>query len=104
YYDTARADIYTLSLHDALPISITFESNPNAELKGKVSESGKLLDKYSELFQQQEKYYENKVTFKQKIKLKDPKETTIKFSAETQDRKSTRLNSSHVKISYAVFC
>src|SRR5690606_42152886 len=25
-------------------------------------------------------------------------------SAATQDRKSTRLNSSHVKISYAVFC
>src|SRR5690606_40646283 len=24
--------------------------------------------------------------------------------SETQDRKSTRLNSSHVKISYAVFC
>src|SRR5690606_41623339 len=24
--------------------------------------------------------------------------------AESQDRKSTRLNSSHVKISYAVFC
>lgn len=67
-----------------VPATITFESNPNAELKGKVSESGKLLDKYSELFQQQEKYYENKVTFKQKIKLKEPKETTIKFSAETQ--------------------
>lgn len=67
-----------------VPATITFESNPNAELKGKVSESGKLLDKYSELFKQQEKYYENKVTFKQKIKLKEPKETTIKFSAETQ--------------------
>src|SRR5690606_41488678 len=26
------------------------------------------------------------------------------FQAEQQDRKSTRLNSSHVKISYAVFC
>src|SRR5690606_40815934 len=25
-------------------------------------------------------------------------------TAEAQDRKSTRLNSSHVKISYAVFC
>src|SRR5690606_41310510 len=25
-------------------------------------------------------------------------------SADAQDRKSTRLNSSHVKISYAVFC
>src|SRR5690606_3743057 len=26
------------------------------------------------------------------------------FFADTKDRKSTRLNSSHVKISYAVFC
>src|SRR5436309_4893481 len=26
------------------------------------------------------------------------------FTADTKDRKSTRLNSSHVKISYAVFC
>src|SRR5690606_40961360 len=28
----------------------------------------------------------------------------IKENADTIDRKSTRLNSSHVKISYAVFC
>src|SRR5699024_11842330 len=28
----------------------------------------------------------------------------IKFSESKQDRKSTRLNSSHVSISYAVFC
>src|SRR5690606_2675234 len=27
-----------------------------------------------------------------------------RFTAATRDRKSTRLNSSHVKISYAVFC
>src|SRR5690606_41033109 len=27
-----------------------------------------------------------------------------KFRISTRDRKSTRLNSSHVKISYAVFC
>src|SRR5207302_5660390 len=26
------------------------------------------------------------------------------FTVDTRDRKSTRLNSSHVKISYAVFC
>src|SRR5690606_40521074 len=31
------------------------------------------------------------------------KETAVAVHAE-QDRKSTRLNSSHVKISYAVFC
>src|SRR5690606_41482464 len=28
----------------------------------------------------------------------------VKRQAEAEDRKSTRLNSSHVKISYAVFC
>jgi thiol:disulfide interchange protein len=67
-----------------VPATITFEANPNVEYKGSVGEIGKLLDKYSELFGQQEKYYENKVTFKQKVKLKNPKETTVKFSAESQ--------------------
>lgn len=67
-----------------IPATITFESNPNVELVGKTTEIGKLLDKYSELFKQQEKYYEGKVTFKQKIKLKSDKPTEVKFSAETQ--------------------
>lgn len=67
-----------------VPATITFEENANVELIGQTQEIGNLLDKYSELFQQQEKYYENKVTFKQKVRLKNPKETTIKFSAESQ--------------------
>lgn len=67
-----------------VPATLTFEKNDNVEYVGKVAEIGTLLDKYSELFKQQEKYYEHKVTFKQKVKLKNPKETTIKFSAETQ--------------------
>lgn len=67
-----------------VPATITFEADPNVEYKGSVAEIGKLLDKYSELFAQQEKYYENQVTFKQKLKLKNPKETTVKFTAETQ--------------------
>src|SRR3712207_7298581 len=29
---------------------------------------------------------------------------TVRFKAPAQDRKSTRLNSSHANISYAVFC
>src|SRR5690606_42012427 len=33
-----------------------------------------------------------------------PMSTVITGFARTPDRKSTRLNSSHVKISYAVFC
>src|SRR5690606_41553394 len=32
------------------------------------------------------------------------KSKCVRLSASTVDRKSTRLNSSHVKISYAVFC
>jgi len=67
-----------------IPASITFEENPNVKLLGQVDEIGKLIDRYSEMFQQDEKLYENKVTFRQKIKLKNPKETTVKFSAETQ--------------------
>src|SRR5574340_1363807 len=60
FNDTATTEIYTLSLHDALPISFLGENEY------------KLHHHQSEL---------------------DP-----------LDRKSTRLNSSHQKISYAVFC
>src|SRR6266511_4574887 len=36
--------------------------------------------------------------------VRDPRGFAIKLYTEDGDRKSTRLNSSHVKISYAVFC
>src|SRR5690606_41663312 len=40
------------------------------------------------------------------MKIRGPKGTKAKLEVVRpgQDRKSTRLNSSHVKISYAVFC
>src|SRR6516162_10518676 len=66
---TATTDIYTLSLHDALPISVSGGGGIYA-LKGlTVSNS-----------------------------------TFSGNSADYGDRKSTRLNSSHLVISYAVFC
>src|SRR5690349_8137105 len=61
---TATTEIYTLSLHDALPIS-------TAELRFPRQASGC---------------------------------ATIAAKARGRDRKSTRLNSSHVETSYAVFC
>src|SRR3972149_9516835 len=61
FNDTATTEIYTLSLHDALPIY------PNPD----QTES-------------------------------DP--TRISATTGWEDRKSTRLNSSHSQISYAVFC
>src|SRR5690349_22826599 len=71
---TAATEIYTLSLHDALPI---------LELEAvalRVGEVERLADE---------------VVGRAGERLRN---------ALGQDRKSTRLNSSHVEISYAVFC
>src|SRR5436309_7629129 len=68
FNDTATTEIYTLSLHDALPIS--------AARPGRGDDS-----------------------------VLDPaQEERGGIGRSVEDRKSTRLNSSHVKISYAVFC
>src|SRR6266540_7228890 len=63
FNDTATTEIYTLSLHDALPISrpwtvLPARAGPRAPIRHR----------------------------------------------RRRDRKSTRLNSSHITISYAVFC
>src|SRR5689334_25425765 len=70
FNDTATTEIYTLSLHDALPISHL--ARPHAA--GIFNRS---LLPYSR---------------------RNPRRR------ESGDRKSTRLNSSHSSISYAVFC
>src|SRR2546429_2435574 len=80
FNDTATTEIYTLSLHDALPISryqgLTKEELPLTEcLKDTVA---RFLPLWHETIAPQRK--------------------------ESGDRKSTRLNSSHGYISYAVFC
>src|SRR2546430_7570374 len=69
FNDTATTEIYTLSLHDALPISR--RSKP----LGRSSGSGGAPP--------------------------SPKRAS---EPDERDRKSTRLNSSHSQISYAVFC
>src|SRR5690606_41996302 len=62
----------------------------NGEGKGFSIRDDKVKDPEEELL-----YSETVKELAEKIKLLNEKE---------QDRKSTRLNSSHVKISYAVFC
>src|SRR6266566_321906 len=61
FNDTATTEIYTLSLHDALPISFHGQNHST----------------------------------RQPVRLR---------RSHRRDRKSTRLNSSHLVISYAVFC
>src|SRR5215203_7098095 len=66
FNDTATTEIYTLSLHDALPFWI-----PASSLTCRA------------------------------ISLSS---SQVSGGPEIPDRKSTRLNSSHANISYAVFC
>src|SRR3712207_9476745 len=80
FNDTATTEIYTLSLHDALPIW-TFRRAP----KPKRVESTKL----------------NAPALSRSFRSLTLSEL---WRGMRSDRKSTRLNSSHANISYAVFC
>src|SRR5438067_7544396 len=85
YIDPATSELYTLSLHDALPIyrprwdgvlrfSALFAHHRGEEWNGRVA---------------------------------GPRQggcVVHRLGRRLGDRKSTRLNSSHVSISYAVFC
>src|SRR3712207_7215021 len=87
FNDTATTEIYTLSLHDALPIYritplVAFLIVP---LFG-FANAGAALDGMS---------FE---------RVFAPLPLGIAAGLFVGDRKSTRLNSSHANISYAVFC
>src|SRR3712207_7743551 len=85
FNDTATTEIYTLSLHDALPISKSRAARiSNWERRAASSFAGALMlpPKVASCLAQLSRIW----------------------TARPQDRKSTRLNSSHANISYAVFC
>src|SRR3712207_7599149 len=87
FNDTATTEIYTLSLHDALPIfGITgiILTKLDGDARGGAA-----------------------------LSMREVTQRPIKFAGVGEkldqfepfvDRKSTRLNSSHANISYAVFC
>src|SRR2546430_13574007 len=83
FNDTATTEIYTLSLHVALPISFS----PSADRKsctGCTERARRGCARCSS-------------------RRRRPRQALC-FSTRSTDRKSTRLNSSHSQISYAVFC
>src|SRR2546426_7568195 len=84
FNDTATTEIYTLSLHDALPISIVEDSRKDDFWGAKASDEGTLVGM--------------NVLGRLLMELREDLRGT------NGDRKSTRLNSSHLVISYAVFC
>src|SRR3712207_8340223 len=84
FNDTATTEIYTLSLHDALPIFGPRGRQLSEQNRGKIAEAmirgGKVGGGVPAGF------------------------TYLGQFVDHEDRKSTRLNSSHANISYAVFC
>src|SRR5256885_11275708 len=92
FNDTATTEIYTLSLHDALPI--WREEGWKGEREGKRGRRGR--NRGREEGREGER--------KEKKGGKDGRKEGRKKGRKGGDRKSTRLNSSHLVISYAVFC
>src|SRR5436189_4911692 len=83
FNDTATTQIYTLSLHDALPISglSSFrQAEPRSVPLRSTSRGTNRLGRFHSSL------------------------AGITAAESSEDRKSTRLNSSHRCISYAVFC
>src|SRR3712207_7875188 len=74
FNDTATTEIYTLSLHDALPICLFWWTRPTSIRK---------------CFGRSNPWWWT---------------SSCPRAWSAGDRKSTRLNSSHANISYAVFC
>src|SRR3712207_8687720 len=87
FNDTATTEIYTLSLHDALPISRQLAEGGQADAGPMPAGAGRLAVAQGA----------QAVAVGDQVDVVDP-------AARRADRKSTRLNSSHANISYAVFC
>ncbi|WP_314241130.1 cytochrome c biogenesis protein CcdA [Empedobacter tilapiae] len=67
-----------------IPASASFKPAANAKLVGGTREVGKRIDKYSQIFEQDEKYYENQVKFVQKVKVSGDKPVNVSYTIEFQ--------------------
>src|ERR1035438_3622407 len=108
FNDTATTEIYTLSLHDALPIYLAMrgaccrDGFPCAQMTQKSCEEahGRFQSVGSTCHDLDGGICEACAP----CHVKSP-ECSDQHPCESKlDRKSTRLNSSHLGISYAVFC
>src|SRR3712207_9347686 len=86
FNDTATTEIYTLSLHDALPIS---PGQHRGVLEGHARELHRRADRLAR---------------HRHLAAAGELQPRRQLHQGRLDRKSTRLNSSHANISYAVFC
>src|SRR5690606_41323304 len=94
---TSPPAYYTLSLHDALPIY-----RKVGEIISSLKEEGLWDNTIVFYYGDNGGVLPRSKRFMYESGLRIP--LVVRVPEKYQDRKSTRLNSSHVKISYAVFC
>src|SRR5207253_10343291 len=95
FHAPATPSLYTLSLHDALPIflvpgwsGLTASAGSHEEVRARRKNANEFPAEIS----------------LSPLVTEEGLLVTSAIRDITEDRKSTRLNSSHVAISYAVFC
>src|SRR5690606_41319522 len=95
---------YTLSLHDALPIYSEYRNSKNKGASVIWQHRFSDIDMIQASVQQSEVKFDEmpQNDYEYQNAMLAYSATLRAFSYILQDRKSTRLNSSHVKISYAV--
>src|SRR3712207_8693665 len=92
FNDTATTEIYTLSLHDALPIFV-HHHRQHADGHGRRAAAA-------------DPPGAQRLGIPARLRPPGAAAAALRADGDPQpeDRKSTRLNSSHANISYAVFC
>src|SRR3712207_6865484 len=93
--DPAPPEIYPLSLHDALPIP----KRQHDHVQRFGPDQGLLLGGRAEFYLEAQRHREPPLRMREIL----PRVPGLD-EGHGGDRKSTRLNSSHANISYAVFC
>src|SRR5204863_3332007 len=95
--------IYTLSLHDALPIWGK-DFNGDGCAGSSVLAMGKVTSPVTRYLSVPRWPTTVVATPALVLRMKKLSSPSSPLTSRASDRKSTRLNSSHVEISYAVFC
>src|SRR3712207_7448791 len=94
FNDTATTEIYTLSLHDALPIcGVYFLDVRPSQQQAAATATPSPRDVFTLTGQEFDR-----------LALTGRGQRFVAEKEGAEDRKSTRLKSSHANISYAVFC